>query len=410
MTGKTDAQKPKRRFIGFSDAWVLTPLSKLISSLDAGVSVNSGERPASSSEKGILKTSCVSDGVFNPAENKVVWEVHEIARLQQPVEANSIIISRMNTPALVGANALVTRDWNNLYLPDRLWAGKVDVKTSPDWLGLRMADQRTRRKLSDLASGTSGTMKNISKGDVLALTLATPTLAEQQKIAAFLCAVDARVSLLQRRRVAMEQYKKEMMQRLFAQTLRFKRADGTDFPDWNEKRFSDLVSRVPDKFNPGNKNSTPLTVELENMESGTGQISGHGSLEDQQSLKSVFRHGDILFGKLRPYLRKFWFADRAGVCSSEIWVLRAKEAVAEFVYYLIQTERFMQSANQSSGSKMPRADWGVVGQSSYDVPHPNEQRKIAEFLRALDDKIAAVSAKIDATQTFKKSLLQQMFV
>jgi Type I restriction modification DNA specificity domain len=410
MTEWEQSQVPLLRFREFRGAWTATPLSQLFASLDAGVSVNSGDRPALHTEKGILKTSCVSDGVFDPSENKVVFEPHEINRLQEPVKADTIIISRMNTPALVGANALVKEDWNNLFLPDRLWAGKVEEGASAAWLGLAMADRRTRQKLSDLASGTSGSMKNISKREVLALTLLAPTLPEQQKIGAFFGAVDERIGLLRRRRRGLEQYKRGLMQRFFSQSIRFKREDGSAFPDWEVKEFSDFVKRVPDKFNPISGSTYPTTIELENIEAGTGRVLNFLTLDDQQSIKSVFRAGDILFGKLRPYLRKFWLADRDGICSSEIWVLRARDADTEFVYYLLQTDGFMRAVNQSSGSKMPRADWSVVAASVYALPHPDEQRKIAGFLSALDGKIAAVVAKIDAMQAFKKGLLQQMLV
>lgn len=271
-------------------------------------------------------------------------------------------------------------------------------------------DDRANAYLRPLVNkGAKNDMK-ISSARVLIDPVTFPTISEQQKIAAFMDLVDERIVLLRRRRSALEQYKSAMMQRLFARTLRFARDDGDAFPDWEKRSFSDFVSRVPDKFDPAIERSSPVTIELENIEAGTGRIFGFSALEDQQSLKGVFRVGDILFGKLRPYLRKVWLADRDGICSSEIWVLRAKEAVPEFVFYLIQTERFMRFANQSSGSKMPRADWAVVGQSVYEIPHTDEQQKIGAFLLALDRKIHAVVAKVSAMQAFKKGLLQQMFV
>ena len=410
MTPAINAQKPKRRFVGFSDAWLPTPLSKLFSSLDAGVSVNSGDRQASPGEKGILKTSCVSDGVFNPSENKVVWESHEIDRLQQPVEADTIIISRMNTPALVGANALVTKDWDNLYLPDRLWAGKVNGTTSPYWLGLRMADQRTRQKLSDLASGTSGTMKNISKGDVLALTLPTPTLPEQQKIAAFLGAIDARIGLLRRRRAALERYKKGMMQRLFALTLRFKRDDGAGFPDWVEKRLGQVG-----EINP---KSGPLPQEFEyiDLESVTnGQLSETQTIlrdDAPERAQRLVKDCDILFQTVRPYQKNNLFFEHGDnyVASTGYAQIRAK-INAKFLFQLLLTRPFVANViKRCTGTSYPAINSSDLAAIPVSVPHLDEQRKIADFLSALDDKISAVSAKIDAMQTFKKGLLQQMFV
>lgn len=70
----------------------------------------------------------------------------------------------------------------------------------------------------------------------------------------------------------------------------------------------------------------------------------------------------------------------------------------------------MELATISSGSKMPRADWSVMSSAEFDIPHPDEQRKIADALSALDAKIAAVADQITHMETFKKGLLQQMFV
>ena len=98
---------PAIRFEGFSGEWEECSLSKFVSSLDAGVSVNAGDQPANDSELGILKTSCVTNGFFEAHENKVVIETEEINRLKESVSKNTIIISRMNTPALVGANAYI---------------------------------------------------------------------------------------------------------------------------------------------------------------------------------------------------------------------------------------------------------------------------------------------------------------
>ena len=147
---------PKLRFPEFSGAWEEHDLSNCIQSLDAGISVNSGDRPAENNEFGVLKTSCVTLGEFNPDENKHVFEDVEICRLKEPVVADTIIISRMNTPSLVGANAIVRQDFPNLFLPDRLWAAKVKSTASPVWVALLLSRFQMRDALSARATGTSG--------------------------------------------------------------------------------------------------------------------------------------------------------------------------------------------------------------------------------------------------------------
>jgi type I restriction enzyme S subunit len=106
----------------------------------------------------------------------------------------------MNTPALVGANALVEENYPNLFLPDRLWAAKPSGSTCVEWLSYLMAGEPIRKQFASKATGTSGTMKNLSKGDVLSAECAAPKLPEQRKIAEFIMAVDRKLKCLRRER------------------------------------------------------------------------------------------------------------------------------------------------------------------------------------------------------------------
>lgn len=213
---KPDGVVPRLRFPEFRDAgeWEKSPLSKFVYSLDAGVSVVSGDRPAENDESGILKTSAVTDGIFNPLENKVVLDKDELQRIKEPVSKNTIIISRMNTPALVGANAYVDTSLENIFLPDRLWAAKPKPGTSMRFIAFILGSEKGRAALSKLATGTSGSMKNITKPDVLALEILAPSSAEQQKIASCLSSIDELVTLEAQKLDTLKAHKKGLMQQL----------------------------------------------------------------------------------------------------------------------------------------------------------------------------------------------------
>ena len=112
-----------------------------------------------------------------------------------------------------------------------------------------------------------------------------------------------------------------------------------------------------------------------------------------------------MFGKLRPYLRKYWLADFSGVCSSEIWVLKSineHKFINKYIYNIVQTNHFIQLCNLSTGSKMPRADWNYVKDQSIAVTTIVEQEKISKFLILLDKKIELQESKIDALKIYKK--------
>lgn len=208
---------PQLRFPEFQDAgeWEEVPLSKLVSSLDAGVSVNAGDRPATSEEMGILKTSAVTNGVFEPQENKVVLDVVEIGRMRESVRRNTIIISRMNTPALVGANAYVDTNFENIFLPDRLWAAKPKPDTSMRFISFILSSNQGRATLALSAKGSSGSMKNITKSDVLAFLAMIPSLPEQQRIADCLSSLDELITAQTQKIDLLKEHKKGLMQQLF---------------------------------------------------------------------------------------------------------------------------------------------------------------------------------------------------
>ena len=205
------------------DGWKEGKLSDLIARLDAGVSVNSGDRPSRQNEVGILKTSCVSNGTFNPDENKVVFQDHEKNRLSEPVRDGSTIISRMNTPALVGANAYVNGNYDNLFLPDRLWQAKPkSVAINMRWLAFVLGSSKGRYALSARATGTSGSMKNITKSDVMSLGLHIPPLAEQKRIAELLSTWDRAIETTEKLIANSEAQKKALMQQLLTGKRRVK--------------------------------------------------------------------------------------------------------------------------------------------------------------------------------------------
>jgi type I restriction enzyme S subunit len=146
------------------EGWKKCRLGTLISSLEAGVSVNSQDRKASPDEHGVLKISAVTSGIFDPAENKVI-RADELGRAAVQPKADRIIVSRSNTETLVGASAYIDRDYPHLYLSDKLWQLKPNTSNPVHmhWLSYWLASASTRVKLSKHATGTSGSMKNISK-------------------------------------------------------------------------------------------------------------------------------------------------------------------------------------------------------------------------------------------------------
>jgi type I restriction enzyme S subunit len=182
---------------GVPEYWQVTKLKYLIRALESGVSVNATDVPKSEGEVGVLKTSAVYTREFRSGENKTVFE-EEINRVKCPVKAGSIIISRMNTPDLVGAAAYVDTDYKDLYLPDRLWQTVYydEKKQSSKYIHYFMYLRGFRDQISNYAEGASSSMQNIAKDDFLSINLLLPSFDEQQKIANFLDHETAKIDTL----------------------------------------------------------------------------------------------------------------------------------------------------------------------------------------------------------------------
>lgn len=174
--------------------WANGTLADAIASLDAGVSVNAEDRPHGAGEIGVLKTSAISGGAFRAEQNKAVLQ-HERRLVAEPVQADSILVSRMNTPALVGESCYVRDAHPTLFLPDRLWQLKPKDRAELDmrWLSFVLQSADYRRYVEVHATGTSGSMKNLPKSKLLALPVQYPEPAEQSVIAQILDTLDTAI-------------------------------------------------------------------------------------------------------------------------------------------------------------------------------------------------------------------------
>lgn len=134
-------------------------------------------------------------------------------------------------------------------------------------------------------------------------------------------------------------------------------------------------------------------IGLENIESGTGKRVETEPTSDGENLE--FHSGDVLFGKLRPYLAKGFLPDFSGTCTSEFLVLRPSgEVTARFLFYYLLSPNFIDAVTSfSSGAKMPRAEWDTIGNLELDLPPISQQRAVTEFLDRETAKIDDLIAK-----------------
>ncbi|MCF6466613.1 restriction endonuclease subunit S [Clostridium sp. Cult2] len=187
-----------------------------------------------------------------------------------------------------------------------------------------------------------------------------------------------------------------------------------DIPEhWDIRRIKYLSNIRNVKASDSDNDKT--YVGLESIESKTGKLLTNNNDEQQAvgETANIFRKGDVLFGKLRPYLAKCIVADFNGRCTSELLVLRtASNMLPEYLYLFMLSPIFIDVVNSSTyGVKMPRASWDFIGNLKVPLPNIKEQEEIVEYLIKLtnniDDLISDISTQIQKLKEYRQSLISE---
>lgn len=179
-----------------------------------------------------------------------------------------------------------------------------------------------------------------------------------------------------------------------------------DYTTWSNVPFEDIVDRVSAQ----KKSSNLPYVEFEDIISGEGILNKN--IYERHNVKNgiYFVKGDVLFGKLRPYLKNILLANFNGIAVGDFWVLRSHRVLPYILYLVVNSNKFMRIANISSGSKMPRSDWAIVSKAMITIPESTEeQQKIASYFQSLDSLIQTTSKELTSLKQIKAASLQSMF-
>lgn len=173
---------------------------------------------------------------------------------------------------------------------------------------------------------------------------------------------------------------------------------------WEQRKFKDIA------FKRGKISEADLPyVEFEDINSGIGTLNKNISQKVGHKKGLLFEAGDVLFGKLRPYLQNWLLCQFAGIAVGDFWVLQPQNVSSAFLYYLIQSEAYQSVANISSGTKMPRSSWPLVSETLFSIPKYKEANMIGEFFLLIDRTITLHQRKLEKLKLTKKALLQKLF-
>ena len=175
---------------------------------------------------------------------------------------------------------------------------------------------------------------------------------------------------------------------------------------WEQRKFLELVER---RSRFSNDPALPR-VEYEDIVSGQGMLNKDVIEKHDKRGGIAFEPGDVLYGKLRPYLQNWLNPQFKGIALGDFWVLNPTDISSGFLFVLIRTPTFERVANESTGTKMPRADWQNVSNTEFSIPlRKEEQEAIGALFQKLDSLIALHQRKHEKLKTVKQSLLEKMF-
>jgi len=250
-----------------------------------------------------------------------------------------------------------------------------------------------------LSQGTS--IKGFTIKDIKSAKFLIPSPPEQTKIAIFLMAIDKRIQILQKKKTDLEQYKKGVMQKLFSRSIRFKKDDGSNFPDWKEKKL-----RAVCEITKGKQLNKSELADIAIYPAINGGIGPSGYTENWNTLENTITisEGGNSCGYVNFIGTKFW---SGGHCYS---LLNLKDEMEKG--YLYQSLKFNQNLimRLRVGSGLPNIQKKDINNLKFLVPIKDEQKKIANFLISIDKSIDKIGAQIEDSIVFKQGLLQKMFV
>jgi len=376
MTKKSDA--PAIRFKGFSDAWEQRKLSEIT---DKVTEKNAGlqyvETFTNSAEFGIISQRDFFD--------------HDIAKLGSLdgyyiVKTEDFVYNpRISTSAPVGPINRNKLGRTGVMSPLYTVFRPHDIDTTYLEYFFKCGYWHSFMNFNG-DSGARSDRFSIRDNVFFQMPIPIPDIDEQRKIGELLTCLDNLITLHQRKFEKLTNVKKSMLEKMFPQNgssypeIRFK-----GFTDpWEQRKFEEIAVRSSVICS----DDTLPRVEYEDIVSGTGRLNK--DIYAKQSSKSgiVFHQGDVLYGKLRPYLQNWLLPTFDGLAVGDFWVLQPQNADSSFLYRLIQSRQFDEVANQSTGTKMPRADWKLVSKTVFSIPsNISEQAAIGTYFTALDSLI-----------------------
>ncbi|WP_252255127.1 restriction endonuclease subunit S [Clostridium sp. ZBS12] len=386
--------------------WTIKKLSQYIISLSNGISVNAGDRSATKDEIGILKTSSVTINGFRPNKNKVVINDEDIIKLKIYPQKDNLIIVRKNTPELVGMVNYIDKDYKNLFLPDLLWQTifKQECNINKKYIYYFLNTNYYNKLIKTLATGSSKSMPNIRKENLLNISICIPSSKEQDKITNILSKFDRLIELKEKLLKEKQKQKKGLMERLLSGKVRL---NGFD----EELKTVKLRTLMKERNEIGYNDLELLAITSANGVVRRTEVNvKDNSSEDKSKYKRILP-GDIGYNTMRMWQGVSGLSKYEGIVSPAYTILKPTEKIdSEFMSYLFKLPQVVNLFHRySQGLVSDTLNLKYENFKGIKVTIPTEieeQKQIANILSISDKEIKILKKEIEELKKQKKGLMQ----
>ena len=388
---------PSLRFSGFNDEWNLETLDRFFTFKNG---VNADKSAYGQGHKFINVLDIISDIPITYENILDSVTISDDEFKKNEVLSGDILFQRSSeTREEVGQSNVYVDKSKPATFGGFVIRGRPIKEQIPEYFHYLLKTAKARKDMTSRSGGS--TRYNIGQDSLSDVSVnVAPTLDEQQKIANFLGAVDEKIVQLQKKKDLLEDYKKGCMQKLFSQEIRFTDDNGNSFPEWEDRELGELLGyQQPTNYLVS---STEYSDEYKTpvLTAGKTFILGYTN-----ETEGVFSENlpTIIFDDFTTAFHYVDFPFKAKSSAMKMLTIKHDKdninyihaAMTQIEFALGEHKRYWISEYQNE----------VI-----PYPCPDEQKKIADFLSALDNKTSLVSDELDKAKTFKKGLLQQMFV
>ena len=409
-------QIPRLRFKGFRNRWTTNLVRQIVRDKKGAIKI--GPFGSQLKKNTFVKQGYKVYGQENIFLNdftfgdRYITEDHFKSLKSNEISPNDFIISTMGT---IGKCTIVPESIRRGIMDSHIIRLKLDEHVvNSSFLSQLFTSSLILKQVKSLSVG--GIMDGLSIGIINELKLNLPSLPEQQKIASFLSAVDKKIQQLTRKKELLEQYKKGVMQKIFAQEIRFKDEHGKHYPEWEEKRLGKITNKV------GKKNKKNIQYPIYSINNKEGFLPQGDQFEGVDSsnrgydisMYKIIQPKTFAYNPARINVGSIGYSGTLNdIIISSLYVCfqTTEELDDEYLLQFLSTYNFNKSV-------LRNVEGGVRDYLFYDnfshikIPLPSigEQKVISKYLSIIDNKIEFQNSQIARTQQFKKGLLQKMFI